>query len=157
MKNFYDKIDEIISKDNRYKTDAYEFVMRALWFTQNKLKKQGHISGKELLFGIKDFVLEQYGPMAKAVLRHWGIVSTEDFGEIVFNMVDCGLLNRTDQDSREDFKNVFDFDKVFDIFRNHSFSKLGAGQKRSSFNQKSKIAASKFNHLSKGFGNKNLN
>jgi|GEM_PF-262956 len=158
MQNFYDKIDEIILKDNRYKTDAYEFVMRALWFTQAKLKKQGHISGRELAHGIKDFILEQYGPMAKAVLGHWGIKGTEDFGEIVFNMVEKGLLNKTEEDKKSDFKGIYDFDEAFDIFKNNSFEKLGAGQKRQAWNQKPKFSAPK---LTKAFpknpGNKNLN
>lgn len=114
--NFYKKLEEIIAKDNRYKTDAYEFVMQALWFTQKKLKKQGHLSGKELLEGIREFGLDQYGPMTRAVFKHWGINETADFGEVVFNMVENGLMGKTDQDSRADFKDVYDFDAALDIF-----------------------------------------
>jgi len=123
MENFYKKVEEIINKDPRYKADAYEFVMRALWFTQKKLKKQGHLSGRELLNGIREFVLDQYGPMAKTVLKHWGIESTDDFGEIVFNMVEHGLLHKTETDSRDDFKDVYNFDKAFDVFKNHVIRK----------------------------------
>lgn len=123
MDNFYKKVEEIINKDPRYKADAYEFVMRALWFTQKKLKKQGHLSGQELLAGIKDFVLDQYGPMAKTVLTHWGVETTDDFGEIVFNMVEHGLLHKTEQDSRDDFKDVYDFNKAFDVFKNPAIRK----------------------------------
>jgi len=114
--NFYQKIETIIQGDSRYKTDAYEFLMQALMVTQKKLKKQGHISGKELLLGIREFALEQYGPMAKAVFSHWGIKTTEDFGEIVFNMVENGLLGKTEEDSRDDFKDVYDFDQALDVF-----------------------------------------
>lgn len=117
MENFYKKIEEITRNDPRYKTDAYEFVMRALWFTQKKLKKPGHISGRQLLEGIREFVLDKYGPMAKTVLTHWGIESTDDFGEIVFNMVESGLLYKTEEDSRDNFKNVYNFDKAFDVFK----------------------------------------
>lgn len=113
--DFYEKVEEIIKQDPRYKLDAYEFVMQALWFTQNKLKRQGHITGGELLEGIREFGLSQYGPMTKTVLGHWGVRTTEDFGEIVFNMVENGLLGKTDKDSRKDFKNVYNFNEAFDM------------------------------------------
>ena len=112
--DFYKKIEEITKKDSRYQHDAYEFVMQALWFTQNKLKRKGHVAGRELLTGIKEFALEQYGPMTRSVFEHWGIKATQDFGEIVFNMVENGLLGKTEKDSREDFKNIYDFSEAFD-------------------------------------------
>ena len=115
--DFYKKIDEITGKDQRYKPDAYEFTMQALGFTQGKLKRKGHVTGIELLEGIREYVLDQYGPMAKNVLHHWGVKTTEDFGEIVFNMVENGLMGKTDTDSRDDFKNVYDFKEAFDSKR----------------------------------------
>jgi len=115
--DFYKKVEEIIKHDFRYKADAYEFLMQALWFTQKKLKRSGHVTGKELLEGIREFALEQYGPLAKTVLEHWGIHSTEDFGEIVFNLVEAGLLKKTEEDSKEDFKDVYDFNEAFDVFK----------------------------------------
>ncbi len=129
--DFHSKIGKIIKKDVRYKADAYEFVMQALWFTQKKLKRNGHISGKELLGGIKEFALDQYGPMAKTVIRHWGINTTEDFGEIVFNMVNSGLMRKNENDSCDEFKNGYDFDKVFDIFKtsNSKFKKNNLAKK----------------------------
>ena len=114
-KNFSRILKVIIRKDPRYKEDAYLFVMEALWFTQRSLKREGHVTGGELLEGIKDLLKEQYGPMAKVVLEHWGVNKTEDFGEIVFNMVENGLMGRTAEDSRADFKDVYDFDAAFDI------------------------------------------
>lgn len=113
--DFYKKIEEIVEKDKRYRVDAYEFVMQALWFTQKELKRKGHVTGKELLEGIREFGLQEYGPMTRTVFQHWGVRTTEDFGEVVFNMVENGLLGKTDKDSREDFKNVYDFDEAFDI------------------------------------------
>src|SRR5437763_1851861 len=107
--NFFRKIQEITGKDNRYKPDAYEFVMQSLWFTQKRLKQPGHINGKELLEGIKKFSLQQYGPMAKTVFRHWCVKTTNDFGVIVFNMIDAGLLRKTDDDKKSDFDNFYDF------------------------------------------------
>ena len=121
--DFYQKVEKIIEGDRRYKTDAYLFIMQSLWFTQKKLSKQGHISGKELLVGVREFGLEQYGPMTKTVFNHWGINTTEDFGEIVFNMVDSGLLRKTEEDSREDFKNVYDFGKALNVFNSESSAK----------------------------------
>ncbi|MCX5702071.1 MAG: hypothetical protein NTW64_03720 [Candidatus Omnitrophica bacterium] len=112
-KDFYQVIEEICAGDDRYKPDSYEFVMQALNFTQTKLKKQGHLSGQELLEGIRQFAIEQYGPMAKTVLNHWGINKTEDFGNIVFNMVKQKLLSKTENDSADDFKDIYDFDVVF--------------------------------------------
>jgi uncharacterized repeat protein (TIGR04138 family) len=112
--DFYKKLEEITEKDTRYKPDAYEFVMQALWFTQKRLNRKGHVSGRELLGGIREFGLDQYGPLARTVFDYWGIKKTEDFGEIVFNMVENGLLGKTDRDSREDFKNVYDFNEAFD-------------------------------------------
>jgi uncharacterized repeat protein (TIGR04138 family) len=111
--SFYAAVEQICSQDNRYKPDAYEFILQALHFTQNKLKKEGHVSGIELSQGIRDFVVEQYGPMAKTVLNHWGIAKTEDFGNIVFNLIDKKLLSKDENDSLEDFKSIYDFEAAF--------------------------------------------
>lgn len=121
--DFYRTIDKIVEKDQRYKPDAYEFVMRALWFTQNKLNRKGHVVGGELLEGIREFGLEQYGPMTKTVFEHWGIIKTEDFGEIVFNMVENGLMKKTESDSRDNFKNIYDFREAFDSRRQFKIDK----------------------------------
>jgi len=118
-KNFYQAIEELCQKDNRYKADAYEFVMQSLHFTQDRLKRETHVTGRELAEGIKELVVEQYGPMAKIVLNHWGITKTMDFGKIVFNMIDEKLLSKTESDSIEDFKDVYDFDSAFsNVLRN---------------------------------------
>ncbi len=115
--NFINKIDEVIARDARYKADAYEFVMQALFFTQKKLKRKDHVSGKEMLEGIKEHALSQYGPMAKTVVEHWGIYTTSDFGQIVFNMIEAGLMKKTQDDSLEDFKDVYDFKNAFNVFK----------------------------------------
>jgi len=112
-KNFYETVEFICREDKRYSPDSYEFVMQALGVTQKKINRQGHLSGRELLEGIKDYSIEQFGPMAKTVLNHWGVYTTQDFGNIVFNMVDKGLLSKTESDSREDFRDVYDFDAIF--------------------------------------------
>jgi uncharacterized repeat protein (TIGR04138 family) len=111
-------LERIQAKDPRYTREAYLFVREALDHTQ-KAKKDTrghvrHVSGQELLNGIRDFALVQYGPMAITVLKEWGINSCQDFGEIVFNMIDIGWLAKTEQDSRADFQGGYDF---YDAFR----------------------------------------
>jgi uncharacterized repeat protein (TIGR04138 family) len=125
-KNFRQLVEEIYLKDNRYKPDAYEFTLQALHFTQKRLKREGHISGREFSRGLRDFSIEQYGPMARTVLNHWGIFKTQDFGNIVFNMIDARLLAKTASDSREDFRDVYDFKAAFsNIAVNQLLSGIG--------------------------------
>jgi uncharacterized repeat protein (TIGR04138 family) len=113
LKSFYQAISDICDRDPRYKPDSYEFVMQALNFTQKEFKKEGHISGQELLEGIRKFALDQYGPMAKTVLQHWGITRTSDFGNIVFNMIEQKVLSKTESDTQHDFDDVYDFETAF--------------------------------------------
>ena len=112
-KDFYKLLEDISNQDCRYKVDGYEFIMQALHFTQGRLKKDGHVTGKELTEGVKDFAIEQYGPMAQTVLAHWGITKTEDIGNIVFNLIDKKILSKTDEDSLQDFKDIYDFSAAF--------------------------------------------
>jgi uncharacterized repeat protein (TIGR04138 family) len=111
--DFYTIVEAICVRDPRYKADSYEFVMQALTFTQKEFEKSGHVSGQDLLEGIRRLALKLYGPMARTVLTHWGISKTEDFGNIVFNMIAGKLLSKTEDDSIDDFKNVYDFDTAF--------------------------------------------
>ncbi len=105
--------EQIFQKDGRYKPDSYQFIMEALHWTQNKLKRQGHVSGKELSQGCAEYAIDQYGPMARTVLNHWGITSTRDFGNIVYNMIEHKMCLRNESDSLDDFKDIYDFDSVF--------------------------------------------
>jgi uncharacterized repeat protein (TIGR04138 family) len=115
--NFEEGLEQILAKDPRYRRDAYLFVRDALDHTQKaatRERREGlHVTGQELLAGIRDYTLEQFGPMAITVLEEWGITRCEDFGEIVFNIVEASLFSKTDNDSREDFKNGYDFDDAF--------------------------------------------
>ena len=110
---FYSIISNICTEDPRYYPEAYEFVMEALSFSQNKFKKSKHISGEELLAGIKALLLKKFGPMTMTVLKHWGIKTTDDFGNIVFNLVESKILAKDTQDHYDSFKNAYDFDEVF--------------------------------------------
>ena len=118
-KSFEEVLEQIVVKDPRFTRDAYLFVREALDFTQKNVAKETkgqmrHITGQELLGGIRDFALQQFGPMTMLVLEEWGVKRCEDFGEMVFNMVEANLLAKTETDSREDFKDGYDF---FDVFR----------------------------------------
>lgn len=105
---------EICERDTRYKKDAYAFVMEALAYTQKKFRRRKHVTGEELLEGIKELLIHNFGGMTLAVLNHWGIVTTEDFGNIVFNLVRNKVLSKTEEDNIESFKNQFDFATVFE-------------------------------------------
>jgi uncharacterized repeat protein (TIGR04138 family) len=111
--NTEELLQGILTRDPRYTGDAYVFVRAGLDYTVRRLKNPRHVSGQELLDGIREFALMEFGPMTKTVLNEWGIQRTEDVGEIVFNMVETGLLGKTDKDSRADFANGYDFDEAF--------------------------------------------
>lgn len=127
-------IAKLLREDRRYRIEAYVFVFEALNFAQNELgmgtkaeseplaqsaereeshKPERHVSGQELCEAARRFALAQFGYMAKTVLNSWGIYSTSDFGEIVFNLIRIGQMRKTRTDRREDFDNVYDFDTAF--------------------------------------------
>ncbi len=114
-REFDNVLEQICVCDLRYKRDAYDFVMEALSHAQRKFKHPKHVSGQELLEGIKDLLLNKYGPLALSVLNHWGINKTEDFGHIVFNLVNNKILSKTEEDRFEDFKDGYDFHETFRI------------------------------------------
>ncbi len=116
------KLDEVVRSDSRYAYEAYIFVFDALAHTQRMLgrvpPREGagetdhHVSGPQLLEGIRDLALREFGLMARTVFRMWGINHTSDIGEIVFNLVAANLMSKTAEDSRDDFRDVYDFDQV---------------------------------------------
>ena len=111
-------VKQICRKDSRYDRDAYFFVRESLDFTSKMLNKprEGaarHLTGPELLEGIRCFALQEFGPLALTVLHSWGVRTTLDFGEIVFNLVETGKLGKTPEDRKEDFANGYDFQEVF--------------------------------------------
>ena len=106
-------IENIAESDGRYKEDAYAFMMEALTYTQKKCNTTKHVSGSELLEGVKELLINKFGPMTVTVLNHWGIKSTQDFGRIVFKLIENKILIKTDEDSMQEFSDYFDFDEVF--------------------------------------------
>jgi len=113
-RSFAEGIEEVFREDRRYARDAYYLVMEALTFTCRDLQREGHVSGRELLDGLRKYALNEYGPMARTVLSEWGIECCEDVGKIVFNLVNHSLLRKTEEDSVEDFAGGYDFGEAFE-------------------------------------------
>jgi uncharacterized repeat protein (TIGR04138 family) len=128
---------KLLKQDRRYKLDAYAFVEEALSFAHSALgmgieqpsdepeaptqrsrrsaerAPERHLTGQELCEAIRQYALEEYGYMAKSVLESWGIKTTGDFGNIVFNLIEIERMKKTKHDRREDFDDVFDFETAF--------------------------------------------
>ncbi|MBS4015054.1 MAG: hypothetical protein KGZ86_01245 [Candidatus Latescibacteria bacterium] len=115
------EINEIVKKDPRYKIQAYAFVLAAIETARKITQKEKHVSGVDLLEGVKILAQREYGIMAKTVLESWGVKTTDDIGEIVFNLIDVKMLSKTDQDTKEEFHDVYDFEEVF--VKEYSFTK----------------------------------
>ena len=124
-------IAKLLKDDRRYKIDAYAFVFEALNYAHSQLgmganrpaeadegepeeespkEAERHLTGQQLCEAIRQYALEQYGYMAQCVLNSWGVRTTGDFGEIVFNLINIGQMRKTSEDQREDFDDVFDFE-----------------------------------------------
>jgi uncharacterized repeat protein (TIGR04138 family) len=115
---FAEALDAIIVSDPRYARDAYIFLRDALDFTTKQQKKvKGtnvrHVSGPELLDGVRRYALREFGPMVVTVFQSWGIGCTEDVGHMVFNLIDAGIFGKTEEDSIKDFRDIYDFDEAF--------------------------------------------
>jgi uncharacterized repeat protein (TIGR04138 family) len=115
---FAEALDAILSTDSRYQRDAYLFLRDALDFTTKQQKKiKGtavrHVTGPELLDGVRQYALKEFGPMVMTVFDWWGIHACEDFGHMVFNLIDAGIFGKTERDSIEDFKQVYNFEEAF--------------------------------------------
>ena len=107
-------MDRIRLREPRFHEAAFLFVLSALEFSQTRLTQRRHITGAELAWACRDLAIDRYGVMARLVLAHWGVTATQDLGDIVFALVDLGLLVSQPTDSREDFADVFDFAQAFD-------------------------------------------
>lgn len=119
--DFSDIVTLICKEDSRYDRKAYDFVRLGLDHTVKELRKKEatraersrHVSGPELLDGLRLYALEQYGPLTKTVLNAWGVQRCRDFGEIVFNLIEYNVFSKTENDRREDFADVFTFEDAF--------------------------------------------
>jgi uncharacterized repeat protein (TIGR04138 family) len=107
-------LEKLREQNPRYSDAAYLFVLSALQHAIDRLDEPRHITGQELAEGVKDLAIEQFGPMARTVLEHWGIHATSDMGAIVYALIDCRVLIKQESDSLDDFRDVFEFDDAFD-------------------------------------------
>jgi uncharacterized repeat protein (TIGR04138 family) len=107
-------MDRIRAREPRFEEHAYLFLLQALEFCQQRLPERRHISGRELAEACRDLALERYGVMARTVLHHWGVRATADIGDIVFTLVELGLLLAQPNDTRDEFADVYDFDEAFE-------------------------------------------
>lgn len=135
-RDFQKAIEAILHDDKRYAVGAYVFVRMALDYTVKNIDKiqeslngsqertGSHVSGRELLEGIKIFGLETFGQMMAVLLKEWGVKNTLDFGEIVFNLIKVGEMSKTDEDKLEDFADAYDF---FDAFERPFLPKSKGG------------------------------
>jgi len=118
---FSEIVGLICKEDTRFDRKAYGFLRSALDHTVKEMKrkhpersgKSQHVTGAELLEGIRGYALDQFGPMTKTVLTTWGIRRCTDFGDIVFNLIEYNVLSKTENDRREDFSNIYDFEEAF--------------------------------------------
>jgi uncharacterized repeat protein (TIGR04138 family) len=124
--NFDEIVDRILARDSRYAREAYHFVRESLDVTQQHIhkncrdrtdRKDRHVTGQQLLEGIRDYALKSFGPMSLFLLNTWGLYRSDDVGEIVFNLVDHGqgMFGKTENDSRDDFKAAYNFEEAFQL------------------------------------------
>jgi uncharacterized repeat protein (TIGR04138 family) len=117
---YIEVIKKICRNDPRYDIEAYIFMREALDYTIKAIKQSAtgddrHVSGRELTKGLRNYALQEFGPMAFTVLTSWGIKTTRDFGEIVFNLVGAGELGKREEDNIDDFNDVYDFHTEFEL------------------------------------------
>ena len=121
LDHFSTTVDAIVARDPRFERDAYLFVRDALEFTTKQLRKKSsasspsecHVSSRQLLEGIRQYALQQYGPMVPTVFEHWQVRSCEDIGTIVFNLIEAREFGKSEQDTIEDFRRGFSFQEAF--------------------------------------------
>lgn len=111
---------QAVALEAKYHHDAYRFIYEALHHTQQKLdrasansEEDAHITGQELMRGVRELAIRRYGLLTKNVFAHWGVRSTGDFGRMVFEMIERGEMRKTDRDQLSDFFDVYDFDDAF--------------------------------------------
>ncbi len=129
---FAEAVDALVKSDTRYDREAYSFLRDALDFTlkqrkKNKEDESRHVAGQDLLEGVRLFALREFGPMVTTVFAYWGVHRCEDFGEMVFNLIEAGVFGKSERDSREDFRNGYSFQDAFVLpFQPQKFSKRSA-------------------------------
>jgi uncharacterized repeat protein (TIGR04138 family) len=115
--DFSAALDLVLSQDSRYARDGYHFLKEALDHTVKQRSKRReisrHVTGPQLLEGIRHYALKEFGPMVPTVFEYWGIARCEDFGEMVFNLIRVGVFGKTEHDTIDDFRGGYSFDEAF--------------------------------------------
>jgi len=110
-------VDALVRRTQRFSAEAYYFTLEALSYTLQRMAKKGrkgHISGGELLEGIRDFARTRYGFLGRTVFESWGLKSSADFGDLVFDLADAELLAKQESDKKTDFEGGFEFAEAFE-------------------------------------------
>jgi uncharacterized repeat protein (TIGR04138 family) len=114
--SFEEAIQRAILRDPRYTAGAYEFVRDALHVSVEKYRggdEAQHVSGQELLIGVRELALKEFGPMALTILNTWGLTQGIDVGNIVYNLIEVGYFGRSEGDSLDDFADGFSWEQAF--------------------------------------------
>ncbi len=114
--SFEETAARICEKDFRYDMEAYYFIRDALGYATKKYSRTAanrHVTGVELSEAIREFAIQEYGPISHLVLTEWGLTKTDDFGEIVYSLINEGVFGKTEEDRKDDFKDVFEFKNAF--------------------------------------------
>lgn len=115
--DFTEAVAVLTDADSRYHADAYFFLRdgldHAVKLRKRKLGESGHVTGQQLCEGLRQLAVKSFGPMVPVVFEYWGIRRTDDFGDMVWNLIELGVFGRTENDSREDFRNVYSFREAF--------------------------------------------
>lgn len=118
MSTFTNAVREICKEDNRFQPEAYDFLKDALDFTVKRIvdeeKKPRHVNGPELMFGFRDYTLQEFGPMSKPLLKEWGITKTRDVGDMVFNLISVQVFSKEEGDAPTDFDGIYTFKDAFE-------------------------------------------
>ncbi len=112
---FFAAIQQAVDKDPRYHPHAYEFVRDALHVAVKHFRdgeENQHVTGQEVLEGVRQHAIEEYGPMAHTILTEWGIHCGEDVGNIVYNLIETSYFGKNEGDSIEDFAGGFEFEST---------------------------------------------
>lgn len=130
MDNPGEKMHDLIRRDGRYPREAFAFLHEGLnravqqihgneklAESQNEegLSEKLHVTGQQLCESLRDYAIDRWGLLAPTVLRSWGICESLDFGNMVYLLIEGGFMRKTDDDSIEDFRDVYDFEKAFDV------------------------------------------
>jgi len=127
MKSPLQAMRDLLEEDPRYKLEAYQFIREALQYAHEHVlgspeatttpsgeMTPRHITGQQLCEACRLYAIEQYGYLSKMVLAKWGVHSTSDFGEIVYNLIRIEQMRKSDSDQREDFDDLYTFDEAFE-------------------------------------------